>query len=156
LCVSAASADNRTPKHNVNEILNSSAGMPARFKFRNCTIPTSGIGPWRFELSELRESPFVRGFAGSCACNIAFSAFPGVTWLFLRRSRAAMLGSVCTPLGTMQSLLGHSTPEITREIYLHAIPEEQHRAVESVERLVFGPKWTQVQPPAQTAPARWN
>jgi hypothetical protein len=44
----------------------------------------------------------------------------------------------------MQSLLGHSAPEITREIYLHAIPEEQRRAVESVERLVFGPKWTQV------------
>jgi len=40
----------------------------------------------------------------------------------------------------MQSLLEHSTPEITREIYLHAIPEEQRRAVESVERLVFGPK----------------
>ena len=45
----------------------------------------------------------------------------------------------------MQSLLGHATPDITREIYLHAIPEEQRRAVESVERLVFGPKWTQVQ-----------
>jgi integrase len=43
-----------------------------------------------------------------------------------------MLDSVGTPLGTMQSLLGHSTPEITREIYLHAIPEEQRRAVESV------------------------
>src|SRR6266581_4886030 len=31
-------------------------------------------------------------------------------------------------------------PDITREIYLHAIPEEQRRAVESVERLVFGRK----------------
>jgi len=31
---------------------------------------------------------------------------------------------------------------ITREIYLHAIPEEQRRAVESVEWLVFGPKRT--------------
>jgi hypothetical protein len=29
-------------------------------------------------------------------------------------------------------------------VHLHAIPEEQRRAVESVERLVFGPKWTQV------------
>ena len=55
-----------------------------------------------------------------------------------------MLDGVGTPVGTMQSLLGHSAPEITREIYLHAIPEEQRRAVESVERLVFGPKWTQV------------
>jgi integrase len=50
-----------------------------------------------------------------------------------------MLDSVGTPLGTTQSLLGHSTPGITREIYLHAIPEEQRRAVESVERLIFGP-----------------
>jgi hypothetical protein len=39
----------------------------------------------------------------------------------------------------MQTLLGHSAPEITREIYLHAIPEEQRHTVESVERLVFGP-----------------
>ncbi len=66
------------------------------------------------------------------------------------------LDVVGTPLGTMQSLLGHSTPEITREIYLHAIPEEQRRAVESVERLVFGPKWTQVQAPPQTTSGRVN
>jgi integrase len=63
-----------------------------------------------------------------------------VTWHLLRHSHATMLDSVGTPIGTMQSLLGHSTPEITREIYLHAVPEEQRRAVESVERLVFGPK----------------
>ena len=81
---------------------------------------------------------------------------PGVTWHLLRHSHATMLDSVGTPIGTMQSLLGHSTPEITREIYLHAIPEEQRRAVESVERLVFGPKWTQVQAPAQPASGRVN
>jgi integrase len=81
---------------------------------------------------------------------------PGVTWHLLRHSHATMLDSVGTPLGTMQSLLGHSTPEITREIYLHAIPEEQRRAVESVERLVFGPKWTQVRAPTQTTTTRVN
>src|ERR1700676_2791259 len=70
--------------------------------------------------------------------------------------RTRVPDSVGTPLGTMQSLLGHSTPEIKREIYLHAIPEEQRRAVESVERLVFGPKWTQVQPLTQTATGRVN
>ena len=70
---------------------------------------------------------------------------PRVTWHLLRHSHATMLDGLGTPIGTMQSLLGHATPEITREIYLHAIPEEQRRAVESVERLVFGPKWTQVQ-----------
>ena len=52
--------------------------------------------------------------------------------------------------------VGHSTPDITREIYLHAIPEEQRRAVESVERLIFGPKWTQVQAPTQSASSRVN
>jgi hypothetical protein len=67
-----------------------------------------------------------------------------VTWHLPRHSHATMLGIVGTPIGTMQSLLGHSAPEITREIYLHAIPDEQRRAVESVERLVLGPKsWHQ-------------
>jgi integrase len=64
----------------------------------------------------------------------------GVTWHLLRHSHATMLDVVGTPLVTMQALLGHSTPGITREIYLLAIPEEQRRALESVERLVFGRK----------------
>jgi integrase len=63
-----------------------------------------------------------------------------VTWHLLRHSHATMLDGAGTPIGTMQSLLGHSSPDITREIYLHAIAEEQRRAVESVERLVLGPK----------------
>jgi site-specific recombinase XerD len=74
----------------------------------------------------------------------------------LRHSRATMLDSVGTPIGTMQSLLGHSTADISREIYLHAVPEEQRRAVESVERLVFGSKWTQVQAPTQTTSGKVN
>jgi integrase len=81
---------------------------------------------------------------------------PGITWHLLRHSHATLLDSLGTPIGTMQSLLGHSTPEITREIHLHAIPEEQRRAVESVEKLVFGPKWTQVQVPTQSASTRLN
>jgi hypothetical protein len=40
----------------------------------------------------------------------------------------------------MRSLLGHSTTEVTGEIYLHAVPEDQRRAVESVERLVLDPQ----------------
>jgi len=43
-----------------------------------------------------------------------------------------MLDAVGTQLGMMQSLVGDSTPEITREIYLHAVPKEQRRAAESV------------------------
>jgi integrase len=67
-----------------------------------------------------------------------------VTWHLLRHSYATMLDGMGTPVGTVQSLLGHGTPEITREIYLHAIPQEQRRAVESIERLVLGLNWTQL------------
>jgi integrase len=48
---------------------------------------------------------------------------PSVTWHLLRHGHATMLDSVGTPLCMMQSLLGHCTPDVTREIYLHAIPE---------------------------------
>jgi integrase len=64
----------------------------------------------------------------------------GVAWHLLRHSLATMREVVGTPIGTMQALLGHAPPEIAREIHLHAIPEEQRRAVESVETLVLGPK----------------
>jgi integrase len=77
------------------------------------------------------------------------SGLSGVTWHLLRHSHATMLDVVGTPIGTMQSLLGHSAPEITREIYLHAVPEEQRRAVNNVEKLIFGPKLTQVWFPAR-------
>ena len=52
-----------------------------------------------------------------------------------------MLDIVQTPMGTVQPLLGPSAPEITRETYLHAVPREQGRAVESVAGPKFGPKF---------------
>jgi integrase len=55
-----------------------------------------------------------------------------------------LLDAVGTPLGTVQSLLGHSSSEITREIYLHSIPSDARAAVQKVEDLLIGPKWTQV------------
>ena len=76
------------------------------------------------------------------ACEAA--GLPVITWHSLRHSHATLLDATGAPLGTVQSLLGHATPEVTREIYLHAIPEDQRRAVENVEKLLFGPKWTQV------------
>ena len=63
-----------------------------------------------------------------------------------------------TPLGSIRrlSLLGLSTPKITREIYLRAIPEKQRRAVENAESLVSGRQWTQVQASTQPASSRVN
>jgi integrase len=68
----------------------------------------------------------------------------GITWHSLRHSHATLLDAVGAPLGTVQALLGHSTSEITREVYLHSIPEDQRRAVAKVESLVFGFKRTQM------------
>jgi integrase len=68
----------------------------------------------------------------------------GVTWHWLRHANATLLDAVGTPLGTVQALLGHSSAEVTREIYLHSIPADARSAVEKVEALLIGPKWTQV------------
>ncbi len=65
---------------------------------------------------------------------------PKITWHALRHCHATLLDAVGAPLGTVQALLGHASSEITRQIYLHAIPAEQRRAVEGVEKLLIGPK----------------
>jgi integrase len=68
----------------------------------------------------------------------------GVNWHWLRHANATLLDAVGTPLGTVQALLGHSSSEITREVYLHSIPSDARAAVQKVEDLLIGPKWTQV------------
>jgi len=67
----------------------------------------------------------------------------GINWHWWRHANATLLDAVGAPLGTVQALLGHSSSEITREVYLHAVPADARRAVEGVEELI-GPKWTQV------------
>ncbi len=68
----------------------------------------------------------------------------GINWHWLRHANATLLDAVGTPLGTVQTLLGHSSAEITREVYLHSIPADARAAVQKVEDLLIGPKWTQV------------
>jgi hypothetical protein len=43
-------------------------------------------------------------------------------------------------LEPVQALLGHSSREITREVYLHSLPEDQRVAAEKLEAHLFGPK----------------
>ena len=64
----------------------------------------------------------------------------GVNWHWLRHTNATLLDSVGTPLSTTQALLGHSSPAITQEIYLHSIPAGAKEAVEKIERLVEAAK----------------
>ncbi len=66
-----------------------------------------------------------------------------VNWHWLRHANATLHDSLGTPLGTVQAFLGHSSSEITRMTYVHAVPADARQAVERVERLI-GPKWTRV------------
>lgn len=70
---------------------------------------------------------------------------PRIGWHSLRHSNATLLDAVGTPLGTVQSLFGHSSPEITRGIYLHSLPAGAKEAVQKVEDLLTGHKRTQVE-----------
>jgi integrase len=63
-----------------------------------------------------------------------------VTWHMLRHSNATLHDSLGTPLGTVQALLGHSSSEITRQVYLHSLPEDRRVAAEKLEAHLFGPK----------------
>jgi hypothetical protein len=47
----------------------------------------------------------------------------------------------------VQALLGHSSSEVTREVYLHSVPADAKQAVAKVESALLdanGHKWTQV------------
>ncbi len=68
----------------------------------------------------------------------------GIGWHWLRHANATLLHAVGTPLGTVQALLGHSSSEITREVYLHSIPADARAAVGKVEELLNRPKLSQV------------
>lgn len=63
-----------------------------------------------------------------------------VTWHLLRHSTATLQDSLGTPLGTVQALLGHSSSEITRQVYLHSLREDRRVAAEKLEAHLFGPK----------------
>jgi flavin-dependent dehydrogenase len=56
---------------------------------------------------------------------------------------ANLLDAVGTPLGTVQALLGHSSSEVTRDVYLHSIPADARAAVQKVEDFLIRPKLTQ-------------
>ena len=53
----------------------------------------------------------------------------GINWHWLRHANATLHDSVGTPLGTLQTLLGHSSGEITRQVYVHAVPADAKRAM---------------------------
>lgn len=64
--------------------------------------------------------------------------------VIVRFATATLFDVTGAPLGTMQAILGHSSSEVTRNVYVHSIAEESRRALQRVEDLVIGPKWTHV------------
>jgi integrase len=67
-----------------------------------------------------------------------------VTWHLLRHSNATLHDSLGTPLGTVQALLGHSSSEITRQVYLHSLPGDGEWQRGSWKRIYLDPSWTQI------------
>ena len=63
-----------------------------------------------------------------------------MNWHLLWHSNATLHDSIGTPLGTVQALLGHSSSEITRQVYLHSLTEDRRPAVMKLETLLIGPK----------------
>jgi integrase len=77
----------------------------------------------------------------------------GFNWHWLRHATASLLDAAGAPLGTVQTLLGHTSSEVTREHYIHAVSSESRNAVGRIEELAIGLEWTQIEPEAEKARA---
>lgn len=62
---------------------------------------------------------------------------PLVSWHSFRHTHATQLSEVGESLRTAQALLGHSDLETTLNVYTHAIPDAQRRAVDKVAEILF-------------------
>jgi len=62
---------------------------------------------------------------------------PLISWHSFRHTHGTQLGEVGESLRTAQALLGHSDLETTLNVYTHAIPEAQRRAVDKVAEVLF-------------------
>lgn len=63
-------------------------------------------------------------------------SLPVVSW-HSHHTHATLLGEVGESLRTAQATLGHSDLQTTLNVYTHAIPESQKRAVDKVAGLLF-------------------
>jgi integrase len=62
---------------------------------------------------------------------------PRVSWHSFRHTHATLLAESGESMKTAQSLLGHSDLDTTLNIYIHALPASQRRAVNRVSEVLF-------------------
>jgi len=62
---------------------------------------------------------------------------PSISWHSFRHTHATQLAEVGESLRTAQALLGHSDLETTLNVYTHAIPDAQRRAVDKIAEVLF-------------------
>src|SRR6266404_363762 len=62
---------------------------------------------------------------------------PRVSWHSFRHAHATLLAESGESMKTAQALLGHSDLETTLNVYTHALPASQRRAVERVSEVMF-------------------
>jgi integrase len=62
---------------------------------------------------------------------------PRVSWHSFRHAHATLLTESGESMKTAQALLGHSDLETTLNVYTHALPASQRRAVERVSEVMF-------------------
>ena len=62
---------------------------------------------------------------------------PLISWHSFKHTHATQLAEVGESLRTAQSLLGHSDVETTLNVYTHAIPDAQRRAVDKIAEVLF-------------------
>ena len=60
-----------------------------------------------------------------------------ISWHSFRHTHATQLAEVGESLRTAQPLRGHSDLETTLNVYTHAIPEAQRRAVDKIAEVLF-------------------
>jgi integrase len=74
---------------------------------------------------------------------------PVVSWHSFRHTHATQLAEAGESLRTAQALLGHSDLETTLNVYTHAIPDAQRRAVEKVADIILFTKVHKIEAAAQ-------
>jgi len=62
---------------------------------------------------------------------------PKISWHSFRHTHGTLLAEVGESMKTAQALLGHSDLETTLNIYAHALPASQRRAVDGVSEVLL-------------------